>query len=133
MKHVRFLFGISAFLLASCGSGPTLGGVGGDEPGATGRLSAPARDLDPAVRFAASRVEMVVESISAADGGDRRYELLTLRDEPAVVEIHSDAWPDDDRAPAPIAIEARVGRFGDADRERALVRAIARRLRDLSD
>ncbi len=94
----------------------------------SGRLTCPARDLDPAVRFAAPKVDMVVESIGVDAHGDRRYELLTVRGEPALVEIRSDEWPADDREAAPVRIEARVGRFGDSDRERALVRAITDRL-----
>lgn len=132
MRLVWVLFGSSLLVTVGCASSTRSGGVLAED-GASGRVACPARDLDPAVRFAAPRIDMVVESISVDAHGDRRYELLTVRGEPALVEVRSDDWPADDRDAASVRIEARVGRFGDTGRERALVRAIVDRLGALTE
>lgn len=132
---VSIIFGISAISAAACtSSNRPAGGVGGEPgDGVTNRITAIPRDLDPAVRYAASRHDMAVEHITTGADNTRTYELITIRNEPVLVEARSDAWPADDRAATSMTIEARVGRFGDADRERALVREIIARLRQLMD
>lgn len=110
------------------------GGVEGDfGEGQVGRITAPPRDLTPALHYAAARQDMAIERIQTRDDGTRLYNLVTLRNEPVVVEVRSDIWPTDDRTPTALTIEARVGRFGDEARERALVREIIARLRQLMD
>lgn len=92
-------------------------------------------DLDDAVSVGARKCEMAL--LSAREEGDdvRIYELLTAGDEPAravlrrVAALDRSALGTDAEG---IQIEAFVGRFGDADRERGLVSAIRARLGDLA-
>lgn len=110
------------------------GGVAGEPgDGATLSVLAPPRDLTPAVHYAAARRDMAIDHIETRADGTRVFHLVTLRNEEVIVEARSPAWPADDRTPATITLEARVGRFGDADRERALVRQIVARLHELRD
>lgn len=127
------IFGVSAFLSTGCGgANRPAGGVRGEPGDGVGaRVTAAARDLDPAVRYAAARNDMAVEWIEIAGDGARVYHLVTIRNEPALVEARTDAWPADDRERVPTRLEARIGRFGEPERERLLVRDIAQRLRDL--
>ncbi|MCA9305982.1 MAG: hypothetical protein KDA16_05590 [Phycisphaerales bacterium] len=76
---------------------------------------------------------MAVEHITTSADNTRTYELITIRNEPVLVEARSDHWPTDDRTATSMTIEARVGRFGDASRERALVREIIARMRTLME
>jgi hypothetical protein len=78
------------------------------------------------------RNEMVVIAISDHEGGVRAYEMKTVLDEPAVLQIAGVApEPSSPRRSDQLSLTARVGRFGDADRERALLRDIRERLTEL--
>lgn len=89
-------------------------------------------DLDAAVRFAASRHQMAVVSITD-EGSDRReYELQTIREEDVIVVITTRGRPAaDPRDSVDVRIWAAIGRFGDPEREQALVTTIRDRLQDL--
>jgi hypothetical protein len=112
-----------------------------DATGATGAVAMPAGgsgrrvvadwdDVHPAVSLMAQQVEMAMLDWSPGHRGvaaarEQRFELLTVGDEPAeLVARREDGGV--------IELSARVGRFGDARRERALVEVVARRLEDLA-
>ncbi len=83
--------------------------------------------------------EMAVVDSSQPNPGEWVFELRTVRDEPAVLRARRADGPagaDLERpaptGPVPIELAARVGRFGDPDHQRALVRAVARRLERLA-
>jgi hypothetical protein len=86
-------------------------------------------DADAAVEVAAKKVEMGLER-SEDVGPGRRYYLRTEGDEPVELDIHP--APGSESDPRPLRIEARVGRFGNAQREGQLAAAVARRLRQLA-
>lgn len=98
--------------------------------GSTRRVSADWDDVYPAVSLMAQQVEMALLDWSPGHRGvaaasEQRFALLTIGDEPAeLLARRQDGGV--------IELSARVGRFGDARRERALVEAVARRLTDLA-
>lgn len=85
-------------------------------------------DVDAAVELAVRRVEMgLLEGHSTPEG--RRYSIRTEGDEPVELTVRRlDAGAAD---PQPLRIEARVGRFGNPQREGQLAGAVARRLSQL--
>lgn len=86
-------------------------------------------DVEAAVLVGASAAEMAVLGDEAGEG-ERAFRLLTIRDESAELRART-AAPESER-PVPIELSARVGHFGDPERERVLLEAVARRLRDLA-
>lgn len=96
-------------------------------------VSADWDDIDAAVDVGVSQVEMAVVSRNAGPGwggrgGDpvrRLFELKTVRDEPAWLEVSRGTSGD---AVSRVALRAKVGRFGDKKREGALLRAVGQRL-----
>lgn len=90
-------------------------------------------DADAAVQVAASRLEMAVVSTTVkalGSGEEKLYVLRTAGDEPVTLRLTRKGAA----ASGPgqvIEIEAKVGRFGDADRERRLARRVRDRLADL--
>ena len=86
------------------------------------------RDVVPAVRAAASEVEMAVLAYDSPEPGVHAFELVSVRDEPATLTVTAD-----DDAPRGFRAEATVGRLGDPGREEALVRAFLDRLAELGD
>lgn len=98
-------------------------------------------DVRAAVEAGARAAEMaVVSSSESNDGRTKTYQLVTVTDEPAqvVAQIRGGAsmsgatgWGAAGGA-GPIELSASVGRFGDAQRERKLLRAIRQRLEQLS-
>ena len=88
----------------------------------------PYRDIDPAVRYAAPRVDMAIIEADASDPTHWRYALLTLRDEIVLLEIHLPADPDPSVPARPTAITATVGEFGNPRLERDLIRQVEDRL-----
>lgn len=126
------------------------------DSGSNARTDADWNDIDAAVAAGASRVEMAV--VSANEGptragapGDTReriFTLKTIRDEPAWVTItkaasapaSADPSPLEDASATRVAgsdgaeallLRAKVGRFGDRQRETALLQSISRRLTQL--
>lgn len=99
-------------------------------------LSASPRDLDPAVRFAASRNQMAV--LVAHDTGPRTrtFEMITIRDEPASLEV---TWPHPvrislaDAEPRDVLVSIKVGPFGNARAEWAFIRTLEARLKALME
>ncbi len=82
----------------------------------------------------------LVSSTESEDGKSRTFQLVTVGDEPArlVAMTRGSAqtpaaksWGAAGGAGA-IELSASVGRFGDTDRERKLLRAVRRRLEQLS-
>jgi hypothetical protein len=88
----------------------------------------PFRDVDSAVRYAGPHQDMTILTADASDPTLWRYTLTTTRDETVALDIHFAANPDPALPAEPTRIEARIGRFGDPARERALVREIENRL-----
>lgn len=98
-------------------------------------------DVAAAVDAGARAAEMaVVNSSTSEDGRTRTFALVTATDEPARLtattkssEAATRGKPWGAAAGAgPIELSASVGRFGDADRERKLLRAVRQRLERLS-
>ena len=88
-------------------------------------------DLNAAMAVAAERTEMAVVRASdpTGDGLTRRFELRTVAAETVeVIVTRSEADTDQPQA---IVVRAKVGRFGDPEREAALLGALRRRLEQL--
>jgi hypothetical protein len=146
-------------LLTGCTGAPQTTQFSSTSSDSTLGVEADWNDIDAAVAVAVGRVEMAVVSANPrrspfpeADGAtSRTFELKTVRDEPAWLLItRGDTTPGADprhrammdaldTAPAPstppapemLVMRARVGRFGHAERELALLRAVAHRLEQL--
>lgn len=85
---------------------------------------------------------MAVLSANRADEAQRIFELKTVSDQPAwlLVTRNADAAGESSSitlgresggAPENLVLRAKVSRFGDPERERALLRAVAHRLQQL--
>lgn len=82
-------------------------------------------DIDAAVDVGMSAAEAArVDARTSPDGRTRTYELRTSTDEPAWLVARRE---EDGR----VGLGARVGRFGDPQREEKLVRGVAERLKSL--
>lgn len=126
--------GVAVLFGAGCGSTPD-----------TVLLSEPTRevgvgdwdDIPAAVDVAVGKCEMAVvrgPDKSAPDyGAVQQYELRTVTDEPARLIIRRRAADNGrgETGAVPLEIDAIVGRFGDAARERRLIDAVRRRLSQL--
>ncbi len=97
--------------------------------------------MHAAVEAGARAAEMaVVGSRESNDGRTKTYQLVTVTDEPAqvVAQVRGGAGMSSTRTwgaaggAGPIEISASVGRFGDVQRERKLLKAIRQRLEQLS-
>lgn len=97
--------------------------------------------MNAAVEAGARAAEMAVVSSSQSDDGrTRTYQLVSVTDEPAQVVAQIRGGASVSSTPSwgaaggagPIEISASVGRFGDVQRERKLLRAIRQRLEQLS-
>jgi hypothetical protein len=93
-------------------------------------------DLDAAVEVAASKVEMSVLSSTDPSSNPRVFRLVTVTDEPGRLTVRRSppTRPPGASPPAPelFQVEASVGRFGDPQREQALIDAFRRRLEALA-
>lgn len=82
-------------------------------------------DIDAAVEVGMSEAEVArVDASTSSDGLTRTYELRTITDEPAWLVARRE---EDGR----VGLGARVGRFGDPEREARLIRGVAARLKAL--
>ena len=82
-------------------------------------------DIDAAVDVGMSAAEIArVDASTSPDGLTRTYELRTITDEPAWLVARREEG-------GRVGLGARVGHFGDAEREARLIRAVAERLRSL--
>ncbi len=82
-------------------------------------------DIDAAVDAGMSAAEVArVDASTSPDGRTRTYELRASTDEPAWLVARRE---EDGR----VGLGARVGRFGDPEREQKLVRGVAERLKTL--
>lgn len=105
-----------------CGGGSSAAGARTGDVGLADRRFT-WQDVDSAVSVGCRAIDAAVVSRVQVDSLSKRYELLTIRDEEATVEVRlpaSGAAPWDDR----VEYEARIGRFGDSAREARLVEAI---------
>lgn len=139
-RKFRRAGGAAVLMLACAGCAPESGGVSflGEPERAftTGDWD----DVDAAVVDAVSKkgVEMAVVASHDPEAGTRVYELTTVGDEPARLVVRrkvagvSPGARHGRGAPEAIGLEAWVGRFGDRERERALIAAVRARLGDLS-
>lgn len=82
-------------------------------------------DIDAAVDVGMSAAEVArVDARTSPDGQTRTYELRTITDEPAWLVARREEG-------GRIGLGARVGRFGDPEREAKLIRGVAERLKAL--
>jgi len=108
-------------------------------PGATlSRDTGDFDDIDASIGYAAGRSEMALLRSFDADGpeGPRRtFELVTIKDEPVVVQVtRLDEGPEGAAQAgegASLRIGCRIGAFGDPEREERFIEAFKRRLGDL--
>lgn len=136
--YFLFLFGIFNHLIGCSSSG---GGGSFLAPAERSLATGDWDDVRAAVEAGARAAEMaVVSSNESTDGRTKTYQLVTVTDEPARVVAHvrggagmsgGKAWGAAGGA-GPIEISASVGRFGDVQRERKLLKAIRQRLEQLS-
>lgn len=123
---------IATVVLGGCASddGPLLLGAG-ERESAVGDWD----KVDASVAVGVSKVEMAVVSQRDSAPNERVYELVTSTDEPARLTVRrTDGAGAAARASGPQVIDlfAQVGRFGNAEREKALIRAVRARLGDLA-
>ncbi len=99
-----------------------------------GTTTADENDIDAAVEVAVGRHEMAVVQMlrySRDPHVVRRYELRTVTDEPAWLEVRR-AGISSRTEPVQLELRASVGAFGDANREKALLETVTRRLNQLA-
>ncbi len=116
-------------MLPGCGSPGVLARPSYSEP-STREARGDWNDLDAALEVGQLVAEVAVVGSSPPASDPRRFELVTGSDEPGWLVAQRPGTRGDD--PGPIHMSARLGRFGDAPRERRLLDAIARRLEELS-
>jgi hypothetical protein len=119
----------ASVLVFALGSGACSTGLWTEGGPPVREVTADWADADAAVEVAAKKVEMGLER-SERLGPGRRYYLRTQGDEPVELDIYPAPGTESD--PRPLRIEARVGRFGNPQREGQLAAAVARRLRQLA-
>ena len=85
-------------------------------------------DLDSAVLVGVGAAETAVLEWPEVSDNPRVYRLTTIHDEPGALTASGSPGP----GPSEVRLEARLGRFGDAERERLLLGAIRRRLLQLA-
>lgn len=91
-------------------------------------------DLDAAVEIAVGKHEMaVIRSLSFSRDPHmvRTYELRTATDEPAMLEVRRTSISSRTE-PVELELRASVGAFGDAEREKAFLESVRRRLNQLA-
>lgn len=99
-------------------------------------LRASPRDLDPAVRFAASRNRMAILQARDTDERTRTFDMITVRDEPASLQV---TWPHPteisiaDAEPRDVLVSIKVGPFGNARAEWAFIHTLEARLAALAE
>jgi hypothetical protein len=98
---------------------------------ATLTITAPWRDIVPAVQVAVRQTELTIVSIEPGDRGGVIFELQSIAAEPGRLIATPAATMPDDRTPIPIRLEARIGLFGNQERQDALLRAVMARLGQL--
>lgn len=124
---------------------PLLSGCGGGFPkrgaptpsGTTAIVRGEWDDLDAAIEAMCGTTELALvgrvafqlQPAEVADLSTRRrgYDLLTSADEPARITFAAQETGE----PTAMVMTVRVGRFGDASREAAVIEAVRRRLADL--
>ncbi len=124
------LAGLSA-ALSACGStpDPIPGAAPFQEPAeitAVGDWD----DVETAVRTGAAQSEMAIERTTSPSDSKYIFELRTITDEPATMEVERlpATGPEGER---PIRLWAHVGRFGNRAWEERLIGRTAARLKDL--
>lgn len=126
----RVMLGLSAAcLLGGCTGVPTLPAAQMARASSE-RCVADWDDVDAAIDVGASKSEMAVVSWGMNADGERAYKLRTALDEPVWVCAKRVGDPKKEES-ALLELRARVGRFGDADREERLLRAVRKRLDEL--
>lgn len=87
-------------------------------------------DLDAALELAVRKVEAAVVVRRDPAPGRAEFEIVTATDEPGILTATAGEAPGP--RPIPIRLEARVGRFGDRDREGRVLQAWRARLEQLA-
>ncbi|MBC7773458.1 MAG: hypothetical protein H7210_13255 [Pyrinomonadaceae bacterium] len=88
-------------------------------------------DVDAAVQHAASVSEMAFVGAGTNDAGQRVCELRTIREETAWIIIERSVEGDPAGESIRLTLQAKVGRFGNAEREALLLSSVRARLRKL--
>lgn len=103
------------------------------ESGSESSLSADWDDVDAAVGVAVGAAEAAVTGARTNGPDERVYYLRTVADEPGILVVSRSPEPAGaaGSAPSNITLRTSIGRFGNPDRERRLLEAVARRLTDL--
>jgi hypothetical protein len=134
----RILYGLLAcWILAAAGLGPASCAPAALRPSSLApkadwtvlTVTAAWRDVEPALEVAVRRSELTVVDREVGDL-EMAFDLQSVAEEPGrLVAIRRSSA--DPRTPEPIRLEARVGLFGNSNREQALLRALAARLEQL--
>lgn len=87
-------------------------------------------DIHVSVDAALGRAHVAPVGVSERSDGAYVWELRTAHDEPGELVVRV-LEPETPGGPVPIEMECRVGRFGDAEIERLIVRSVSERLAQL--
>lgn len=89
-------------------------------------------DIQAAVEVGLTEAEVAASSWTKPDPAFRRYDLWSVTDEPGWLEVRRlPAVERDGVLEERVALESRIGVFGDPDREWRLVKAMEHRLEQL--
>lgn len=127
---IRLLFTIACgglLAVAGCASEPPeVGGILAGAPVAEGTGNW--NDIHAAVLVAAEKSDSAIVKVYEPAPDRRLFRLQTVRSEIVWLEVTRVDAPD---GVAEVRMRARIGRFGDVERERALMRRVAERLKRL--
>jgi hypothetical protein len=120
--------------LSGCGRTPGQGSLFAAKTAETGRSTSLVvegdwDDVESAILVGLDQAEMAQLRRRTPSADEVVVELITLRDQPGTLRLSREPATGD--GPTRITIEASVGRAREAELERGLVRAVARRLEDL--
>lgn len=87
-------------------------------------------DIEVSVDAALARAHVAPVAMSEREDGTLIWELRTARDEPGALEVRLLPAPQEGE-PVPVEISCRIGRFGDPEVERLIVKSVAHRLEQL--
>jgi hypothetical protein len=87
-------------------------------------------DIEVSVDAALARAYVAPVAMTERDDGALVWELRTARDEPGALEVRLGPAPEPGQ-PVGVEISCRIGRFGDPEVERLIVKSVAHRLEQL--
>lgn len=123
-------------VLGACVLGGCMGGGGGESgegPEFRSSLGVTAdwNDVTASVDLGASRSEMTLVRVESETQSSVLYLLRTIRDEPAWLAAELEHASDPAGEGTRLVLRAKVGRFGDPERESGLLANVRSRLREL--